>query len=63
MSYSLDVNVLLYASDRSSDRHLRARRFVEVCAAGPEIKIGGIFDLSDSLLLAAPIAYFVIGLP
>ena len=37
MSYSLDVNVLLYASDRSSDRHLRARRFVEVCAAGPEI--------------------------
>lgn len=37
MSYSLDVNVLLYASDRSSDRHLRARRFVEACAAGPEI--------------------------
>ena len=37
MSYSLDVNVLLYASDQSSDRHLRARRFVESCAAGPEI--------------------------
>ena len=37
MSYSLDVNVLLYASDRSSDRHLRARRFVEACATGPEI--------------------------
>ena len=37
MSYSLDVNVLLYASDRSSDRHLPARRFVESCAAGPEI--------------------------
>ena len=37
MSYSLDVNVLLYASDRSSDRHPRARRFVESCAAGPEI--------------------------
>lgn len=37
MSYSLDVNVLLYASDRSSDRHARARRFVEACAAGPEI--------------------------
>ena len=37
MSYSLDVNVLLYASDRSSDRHVRARRFVETCAAGPEI--------------------------
>jgi len=37
MSYSLDANVLLYASDRSSDRHECARRFVETCAAGPEI--------------------------
>ena len=37
MSYSLDVNVLLYASDRSSDRHQRARSFLESCAAGPEI--------------------------
>ena len=37
MSYSLDVNVLLYASDQSSERHLAARRFVESCAAGPEI--------------------------
>ena len=37
MSYSVDVNVLLYASDTSSDRHERARRFVETCAAGPEI--------------------------
>jgi len=37
VSYSLDVNVLLYASDRSNDRHARARRFVESCAAGPEI--------------------------
>lgn len=37
MSYSIDANVLLYASDRSSDRHERARLFVEACAAGPEI--------------------------
>ena len=37
MSYSVDVNVLLYASDRSSDRYERARRFVETCAAGPEV--------------------------
>ena len=29
--------MLLYASDRSSDRHERARRFIEACAAGPEI--------------------------
>jgi uncharacterized protein len=37
VSYSLDVNLLLYASDGSSDRHDRARRFVETCAAGPEL--------------------------
>jgi len=37
LSYSVDANVLLYASDRSSDRHERARRFIEACAAGPEI--------------------------
>jgi toxin-antitoxin system PIN domain toxin len=37
VSYSLDVNVLLYASDRSSDRHVPARRFIDACAAGPEI--------------------------
>lgn len=37
MSYSLDVNLLLYASDRSSNRHGAARRFVESCASGPEL--------------------------
>jgi uncharacterized protein len=37
VSYSLDVNVLLYASDRSSDRYVHARKFIESCAAGPEI--------------------------
>jgi uncharacterized protein len=37
VSYSIDANVLLYASDKSSNRYERARRFVESCAAGPEI--------------------------
>jgi toxin-antitoxin system PIN domain toxin len=37
VSYSLDVNILLYASDRASDRHTPARSLVESCAAGPEI--------------------------
>ena len=37
MSYSLDVNVLLYASNHASEHHVRAREFVEACAAGPEI--------------------------
>jgi toxin-antitoxin system PIN domain toxin len=37
VSYSIDVNVLIYASDRSSGRHERARRLIETCAAGPEV--------------------------
>ena len=37
MSYSLDVNILLYSSDRSSERHDAARQFLESCAARPEV--------------------------
>jgi len=37
MSYAVDVNVMLYASDRSSPQHEAARRFVQRCAAGPEV--------------------------
>ena len=37
MSYSVDVNLLLYASDESSDRHTAARRFLQSCAANPEV--------------------------
>lgn len=37
MSYSLDVNVLLYASDRSSERHEVACAFLESCAARPDV--------------------------
>jgi toxin-antitoxin system PIN domain toxin len=37
VSYSLDVNVLLYASDRSSARHEAASSFLESCAAGPDL--------------------------
>ena len=37
MSYSVDVNVLLYASDKSSDRHDAARRFLESCATTPDL--------------------------
>lgn len=37
MSYSIDVNVLLYASDRASARHDVAREFLESCATGPEV--------------------------
>jgi toxin-antitoxin system PIN domain toxin len=37
VSYSLDVNILLYASDRSSDRYRDANRFLAHCAVGPEV--------------------------
>lgn len=37
MSYAIDVNVLLYASDEASPLSARARSFLEECAAGPEV--------------------------
>ena len=37
MSVTLDANVLLYASDTSSQRHDKAREIVEAVAAGPEL--------------------------
>lgn len=37
MSYTIDANVLLYASDEASPVHARARAFVERLADGPEI--------------------------
>jgi len=37
VSYTVDVNVLLYASDESSPVYEPARRVVERLAAGPEI--------------------------
>jgi uncharacterized protein len=37
MSCPLDANVLLYASDRSSERHDAARDFLESCAAQPNV--------------------------
>lgn len=39
MSYSVDVNLLLYASDRSCRQHEAARKFLDRCAAGPELLI------------------------
>lgn len=37
MSYSVDVNVLLYASDQSSGHHEAAKRFLESCATSAEV--------------------------
>jgi len=37
VSFAVDVNVLLYASDTGSPFHERARRFLDECAAGTEL--------------------------
>jgi toxin-antitoxin system PIN domain toxin len=37
MSYTIDVNVLLYASDESGELHRRAASFLRESARGPEL--------------------------
>jgi uncharacterized protein len=37
MSYGIDVNILLYASDESAPLHDRAKAFLEQCAARGEV--------------------------
>lgn len=58
MSYALDVNLLLYASDASSPFANRARSFLEKCAAGPEVLCFGWPTLASYLRLATHPAIF-----
>ena len=37
MSFAIDANLLVYASDASSKFHARAREFLRGCIAGPEL--------------------------
>jgi toxin-antitoxin system PIN domain toxin len=37
LSFTLDANVLLYASDETSEHHTRAREFLEAAAQGEEL--------------------------
>ena len=37
MSYSLDVNLLLYASDASSPFHVKAKSFLQYCMSRPDV--------------------------
>lgn len=37
MSYSLDVNILLYASDATNPHHHQAQKFLRDCAKGGEL--------------------------
>jgi len=52
VSYALDVNVLLYASDEASPHHPRARAFLDECAAGSEVMCLGWLTLMAYLRIA-----------
>jgi len=58
VSYAVDVNILLYASDEASSFSSRARAFLEECAAGPEILCLGWPTLTAYLRLATHPAIF-----
>jgi uncharacterized protein len=58
LSYAIDVNVLLYASDERSPYSKRAREFLEECAAGPEILCFGWPTLTAYLRLSTHPAIF-----
>ena len=58
MSYAVDVNVLLYASDEASPRSKPARQFLERCAAGPEVLCLGWPTLTSYLRLSTHPAIF-----
>jgi hypothetical protein len=58
LSYALDVNVLLYASDASSPFSAAAKAFLEKCSAGPEVFCLGWPTLSTYLRLSTHAAVF-----
>ena len=52
MSHSLDVNVLLYASNADAAEHERASAFVRDCVAGPELLCLAWLTLTGYLRMA-----------
>ncbi|MEP6994533.1 MAG: TA system VapC family ribonuclease toxin [Acidobacteriota bacterium] len=58
MSYAIDVNILLYASDETSPFSKRARSFLDECAAGPEPLCLGWPTLTSYLRLSTHPAIF-----
>ena len=58
MSYAIDVNILLYASDSSSPLSKTARTFLDHCAGGSEVLCLGWPTLSAYLRLATHPAVF-----
>jgi uncharacterized protein len=58
LSYAIDVNVLLYASDASSPFAKPARAFLEKCASGPEVLCLAWSTLASYVRLATHPAIF-----
>jgi hypothetical protein len=58
LSYAIDVNVLLYASDATSPFSRKAIAFLEQCAAGPEVLCVGWPTLMSYLRLVTHPAVF-----
>ncbi len=58
MSFALDANLLLYASDTRSPFHLRARAFLDSCLAGEEVFCVGWPTLMSYLRISTHPAVF-----
>ena len=58
MSYSLDVNVLLYASDVASSHHAQANEFLARCASGDDLLCLAWPTVSSYLRIATHPAIF-----
>jgi toxin-antitoxin system PIN domain toxin len=58
LSYAVDVNVLLYASDAASPLSKKAGEFLSHCAAGPEVLCVAWLTLASYLRLSTHPAIF-----
>jgi len=52
LSFAIDVNILLYASNAESPLHAQAERFLKRCAAGPEVVCLGWITIMSYLRIA-----------
>jgi hypothetical protein len=58
MSFGIDVNILLYASDTRSTEHDKARAFLQQCATGEEVFCLGWLTLMSYLRMSTHPAIF-----